>query len=55
MLCKKGATALPLQSIHEHHTDDLEEGDDEEGNGAHVAVEDLQPVVPRAQGEDQGH
>ncbi|TNN29803.1 hypothetical protein EYF80_060048 [Liparis tanakae] len=33
--------------------DDLEEGDDEQRNGAHVGVKDLHPVVPRTQGEDE--
>lgn len=46
---------LLFHSIEANDSDDLEEGDDEERDGAHVTVEDLQPVVPRSQREDQRH
>jgi len=46
---------LPLHPVEAHDADDLEEGDDEERDGSHVTVEDLQPVVPGSQREDQRH
>lgn len=36
-------------------SDNLKQRYDEQRHGAHVAVEDLHPVVPRALGEDEGH
>ena len=46
---------LLLHPVEIDDSDQLEEGDDEQWHWAHVAVEDLQPVVPWAQGEHQGH
>ena len=46
---------LLLHPVKKDDSDQLEEGDDEQWHRAHVRVEDLQPVVPRAQGEHQGH
>ena len=45
---------LPFNPIDVCHSRHLEEGYDEQGQRPYVGVEDLQPVVPRAQGEDQG-
>lgn len=46
---------LLLHPMEIDDSDELEVGDDEQWHRAHVAVEDLQPVVPRAQGEHQAH
>lgn len=48
-------TTSPVYSIDVNHTNDLKEGYDEQRHGAHVAVENLQPVVSRAQSKDEGH
>lgn len=48
-------TTSPVYSIDVYHTDDLKEGYDEQRHGSHVAVENLQPVVSRAQSKDEGH
>lgn len=48
-------TISPVYSIDVYHTDDLKECDDEQRNGSHVAVENLKPVISRAQSKDEGH
>ena len=48
------ASVLPFNPIDVCHSSHLEEGYDEQRQRSDVGVEDLQPVVPRAQGEDQG-
>ena len=50
----KGKSLL-LHPVEIDDSDQLEEGDDEQWRSADVAAEDLQPVVPRAQGEQQAH
>ena len=44
---------LLLHPVEIDDSDQLEEGDNEQWYSAHVVVEELQPVVPRAQGEQQ--
>jgi len=48
-------TISPVYSIYIHHTDDLKEGYDKQRHGSNIAVENLQPVVSRAQSEEEGH
>ena len=48
-------TTSPVYSIDVYHTDDLKEGYDEQRHGSHVVVENPQPVVSRAQREDESH
>ena len=46
---------LLLHPVEINYSDQLEEGDDEQWRSAHMVVEDLQPVVPRAEGEQHAH
>lgn len=48
-------TVLPVYSVDVYHTDDLKECYDEKRHWSHIAVENLQPVVSRAQSKDEGH
>ncbi len=54
-MCRIERVYRPVHPVEDDDADDLAEGDDEERDRAHVTVEDLQPVVPRSQREDQRH
>ena len=45
---------LPVHAVHVDHGDHLEEGDDEQGDGARVAVQERQPVLAGVQCENEG-
>lgn len=45
---------IPVNTIDTDHCYDLKKGDDQQWDGPHIAVEYFQPVVSRAQTEDQG-
>lgn len=45
---------LPVHSIHVDHSEHLAEGNDEEGDGASIAVQQGQPVLAGVQREDEG-
>lgn len=46
---------LPVHAVHVDHGEHLEEGDDEQGDGAGIAVKEGQPVLAGVQREDEGH
>lgn len=48
------AFLLPVHAVHVDDGEHLEEGDDEQGDGAGVAVQQGQPVLAGVQGEDEG-